>query len=45
MAQRTEFGKKLLSRLIEMDKTTIWLAEQVNEKTGMFCDQSYISNI
>lgn len=34
MAKTTDFGKAVKIRLIEMEKTQVWLIEQVKEKTG-----------
>lgn len=45
MAQVTDFGKAVKKRLIDVNKNTSWLADQVRKKTGMFCDQAYISRI
>ena len=45
MAQVTDFGKAVKKRFIDVTKNTSWLADQVRKKTGMFCDQAYISRI
>ena len=45
MAQITEFGKEVKKRLIDMDKKQTWLIEQVQERTGLYFDDSYLSKI
>ena len=42
---KTEFGKQVRIRLIELDKTQEWLIEQVKEKTGDFFDSSYLHKL
>ena len=43
--ERTEFGKAIDHKLIDLGKTQQWLIEQVKEKTGMFVDTSLIYKI
>ena len=38
----SEFGKAVKMRLVEMDKTQNWLAEEVSKRTGMYFDTSYL---
>lgn len=39
------FGKQIKKRLIDLGQTQTWLAKQVAEKTGLFCDRSYLYKI
>ena len=41
----TEFGKDIKKRLIDLDKSQVWLINQVSEKTGLYCDSSYMYKI
>lgn len=41
----TSFGKSVKIRLVEMDKTQAWLIEQVQNRTGLFFDSSYLWKI
>lgn len=45
MAEITEFGKDIKRRLIDLDKNQKWLIERVRERTGLYCDSSYIYKI
>lgn len=40
-----DFGKSVKKGLIDRDWTMTDLAKSVSEKTGLYCDQSYISKI
>lgn len=40
-----DFRKKVKKRLIDLDKNQKWLEEQVRDKTGLFVDSGYLSNI
>lgn len=42
---RTEFGKAVKIKLIEIDKTQRWLMDQITEKTGLYIDDSYMHRI
>lgn len=42
---KTDFGKQVRIRLIEMGKTQEWLIEQVKERTGDFFDSSYLHKL
>ena len=41
----TPFRKTVKKRLIDLEQTQEWLCQQVTEKTGLFCDQPYLSRI
>ena len=41
----TPFGKEIKKRLVDMDRKQVWLIEQVREKTGLYCDSSYMNKI
>ncbi len=46
MAEYTRFGVTVKTKLLGPPvKTQTWLAEQVQAKTGMYVDASYISKI
>lgn len=45
MAELTEFGKDIKRRLIDMNENQNWLIERVKEKTGLYCDGSYLHKI
>lgn len=40
-----DFRKQVKYRLIDLGKTQKWLEDQVQEKTGLFVDSSYLSKI
>lgn len=40
-----DFRKKVKKRLIDLDKTQKWLEEQIQAKTGLFVDSSYLNKI
>lgn len=40
-----EFMKKVKYRLIDLGKSQKWLEEEVNKKTGLFVDSSYLNKI
>lgn len=39
------FGKDIKRRLIDLDKSQLWLIVQVREKTGLYFDNSYLFKI
>lgn len=41
----TPFGKEIKRRLVDLDKTQVWLMQQVHEKTGLYIDHSYLFKI
>ena len=45
MAKGNAFGKQIKIRLIEMEKTQVWLIEQVKAKTGLYFDGRYLWRI
>lgn len=45
MAQLTEFGKEVYKWLIENEKTTSWLCDEVTSVSGLYCDRSYLGKI
>ena len=40
-----EFKKIVKKRLIDLEKSQMWLIEQVKEKTGLFFDSGYLAKI
>lgn len=38
-----DFKQKVQIALIQKRQTRAWLAEQITERTGLFCDASYLS--
>ena len=45
MAQITEFGKEIKKRLVDLEKTQVWLIRGVKERTGLYFDDSYLYKI
>lgn len=45
MIQLTAYGKDVKKRLIDIGQSQEWLAGQVKEKTGLFCDTAYLYKI
>lgn len=45
MAQNTEFGKEVRKLLIDRDMSVADLAKEVADKTGLYCDATYIYHI
>ena len=43
MASKTDFGKSVLKKLIDEDKTTKWLQDEITARTGLFVDASYLN--
>lgn len=41
----SSFGKEVRVKLLEIERTNKWLAEEVNKKTGLFCDSAYLSKV
>ena len=44
-AQYTEFGKSIKKKLIDYSITQDQLCAEVSEKTGLYCDSSYLNRI
>ena len=40
-----DYMQRVKIRLIEKNKNQKWLYEEVKKKTGLFCDNSYLSKI
>lgn len=45
MAQITDYGKSVKKRLIDLGQSQAWLIDQIKERTGLFCDNSYLYKI
>lgn len=45
MAQITAFGKEVKKRLVDLDKKQVWLIEQVQERTNLYFDDSYLYKV
>jgi hypothetical protein len=41
----TEYGKRVKTKLVEMDKPQSWLIDEVANKTQMFVDSSLLNKI
>ena len=41
----TDFAKEVKKRLVDMEQTQKWLAQEVNERTGLKSDEQYVSNV
>lgn len=42
---RTDFGKSVAKRLVDLNKTQKWLIDRIKEETGLFMDSSYLCKI
>lgn len=40
-----EYGKRIKHRLVDLGKTQTWLAAQVQERSGRYCDASLIGKV
>lgn len=40
-----DFGKQIKRRLVDLDKTQVWLIARVREQTGLYFDRSYLHKI
>lgn len=45
VAGLTSFGKEIKKRLIDLERSNNWLIEQVSQRTGLYCDTSYMYKI
>lgn len=45
MREPTALGRAIRRRLKELGKTQMWLEEQVEDRTGLFFDNSYLWKI
>ena len=45
MPQITDYGKSIKHRLIDIDKSQKWLIEEVQKRTGLYFDTSYMGKI
>ena len=45
MNQLSEFGKQVKKKLIDLNKSQTWVIEEVNKKTGLYFDSSYMYKI
>jgi hypothetical protein len=41
----TSFGKQIKKRLVDLDRTQVWLIDQVRQTTGRYFDRSYLHKI
>lgn len=41
----TSFGKDIKRRLIDLDKSQVWLIGEVKAVTGLYFDSSYLNKI
>lgn len=44
-AKLTPFGKDIKRRLIDLDKSQLWLIGEVKAMTGLYFDNSYLNKI
>lgn len=40
-----DFEKAVKKKLIDLDKSQTWLCQEINKKTGLFADVSYLNKI
>lgn len=45
MAQFTEFGKLVKKMLIDFGHTQSWLIDEIQARTGLYCDSSYLNKV
>lgn len=45
MTPLTPFGREIKHRLIDLNKRSAWLIEEVKNKTGLYFDSSYLYKI
>lgn len=45
MTERTTFGKNVLKKLVDEDKTQKWLQGEITAKTNLYVDSSYMNKI
>ena len=43
--QKAEFKKKVKHWLVDEDKSVSWLCNEITNRTGKFCNSSYLSKI
>lgn len=43
--RRTQFGKDIEMRLVDIGENQSWLIEKVSEATGLYFDRSYLNKI
>jgi len=41
----TEYGKSIKKKLIDMDKPSAWLIDEIKSETQLYCDSAYLSKI
>lgn len=39
------FGKSVKKRLVDLDQTQAWLADEVTKKTGLYMDSGYMNKL
>jgi len=42
---RTDWGKAVKKRLIDLDKNNKWLVDEVKTRTGLYFDDAYLSRV
>lgn len=40
-----DFGKEVKKKLVDIDRTQAWLAQEITKKTGLYMDSSRMSKI
>lgn len=43
--KRTDFGKEVKKKLVDLDRNQTWLIEEVRKRTGLYFDSSYLCKI
>ena len=43
--QTTDFGKEVKKRLVDLEKTQLWLCGEVTSRTGLYLDIPYLNRI
>ena len=45
MAQITAFGKAVYKWMIDHEHNTDWLCTEISQRTGLYCDRSYLAKV
>ena len=45
MVERTDFGKKVMKRLVDIGQNQRWLIDEINERLGTKIDSSYFCHL
>ncbi len=40
-----DFGKTVKKKLVDLDRTQVWLSGEITKRTGLYMDSSYMSKV